>query len=92
MAYYNIEPFGPEREDLRAGTIASPLLNIWLKKGSKKTKASDWIMRFGPAEPSGPQDPEKMKAFLKAFANRAEKRGKKNVHNSHPQRRPKRQD
>lgn len=65
QAYYNIEPFGEIRADLRAGTIASPLVNMWAGKKGRKTKPSDWIMDFGEL---AKQDPEAMKAMLQAYA------------------------
>jgi len=36
MAYWRIEPFGPEREDFRAGTIAAAVYN---SQGGIKKKA-----------------------------------------------------
>ncbi len=66
MAYYRLEPFGDERADLRAGTIAAPLLNMWAAKGSAKAKPSDWIMKFGPREP---MDWEAMKSILQAHSD-----------------------
>jgi hypothetical protein len=56
QAYYDIEPFGEERADLRAGTIASPLVNLWQGKGAKRSKPSDWLMEFGEQEPQSPED------------------------------------
>lgn len=35
LAYYRIYPFGNEREDQRAGAIASAIVNVHRKKGSK---------------------------------------------------------
>ena len=73
-AYYEIEPFGEERADLRAGTIASPLVNMWKGKKGARTKPSDWIMKFGALLP---QDPEEMKMLLKALAARGGQRSRK---------------
>ena len=64
-AFYQIEPWGETRADLRAGSIAAPLLNAWTKKGSRRAKPSDWIMRFEPKEP---QDPDQMRTLLAGFA------------------------
>lgn len=80
MAFYNIEPFGEERDDLRAGMIASPLINLWSKKGSKRVKPSDFIMRFDPKEP---QTPETMKALLKGYCEMVQ-RAKHHKANSAP--------
>lgn len=74
MAYYNIEPFGPIREDLRAGMIAAPLLNIWVPRGGTRAKPSDWIMRFDKAAEE--QDWETMKAMLQGFTAAMKARAK----------------
>lgn len=64
-----LEPWGAIRDDLRAGTIASPLLNIQLSRESKKTNPVDWIMNFlGDNKPSV-QTPDDMKAVLQALAD-----------------------
>ena len=48
-AYYQLEPFGEYRGDLRAGIVASTLANIHAKKGHSFTPA-DFMQRFQPAE------------------------------------------
>ena len=68
MAKYNISPFGAVRDDLRAGMIASPLINIQLAKGETRTKPGDWIL---DKEPEEPQDPATMAVILKGLAHRA---------------------
>lgn len=63
---YNIfDPFGNIREDLRAGMISSPLVNMWRKKGSPRSKPSDWIMKF---DSRVKQTGEHMKQLLQSFA------------------------
>lgn len=37
MAFYQLEPFGPERGDLQAGIVASTVANV--NRDPKKTKA-----------------------------------------------------
>jgi len=66
MAYHRIEPFGPEREDLRFGMVASPLINMLQGKRGRKTKPGDWIIIS--KELKEPQDWRQMKTALKAFA------------------------
>jgi len=82
IAWDRIQPFGEMREDLRAGMIAAPLLNIWIPKGKKRAKASDWIMEFDSVdEEKKIQSPEVMKMLLSglsAFLNSTpSKKGKK---------------
>lgn len=45
LAYYQIHPFGPERDDQRIGTLVSALVNVHRKKGSK---ALTWRNVFPP--------------------------------------------
>ena len=65
MAFNKLEPFGEERADLRTGMVASLLVNINSKRGSRKSKPSDWIMRFVEEHP---QSPEEMKLVLRGLA------------------------
>ncbi len=44
MAYYQVEPFGEERADLRAGIVASTLININRRKGTKMSKPTDFLL------------------------------------------------
>ncbi len=46
MVYYEIEPFGEERADLRSGIIASTIANVNRGKGGKAYKPSDFIPKF----------------------------------------------
>lgn len=47
MAYFQVEPFGEERADLRAGVIASILVNINRRRGATVSKPSDFILYKG---------------------------------------------
>lgn len=46
MAYYELEPFGEERADLRAGIIASTVANVNRAKG-KAYQPQDFMPKFG---------------------------------------------
>lgn len=46
MAYFQIEPFGQTRADLQAGVVASTLVNIWSKKGARRSVPSDFLLQF----------------------------------------------
>jgi hypothetical protein len=41
-AWYQLEPWGEVRGDLRMGILASSLVNMWISKGSK-TKPVDFM-------------------------------------------------
>lgn len=47
MAYYNVEPFGDNRADLRSGILASVFANIYRKKGAKQYTPADFMPKFG---------------------------------------------
>jgi hypothetical protein len=48
MVAYSLNPWGPERADLRAGMIASTVANCMSENGG--FKASDFMPQFGPPE------------------------------------------
>jgi hypothetical protein len=64
LAYYGLNPWGPERADLRAGTIASTVANCMSDKGNYKP--SDFMPRYGPK----PEEPPKSSENLKNIAIR----------------------
>lgn len=46
MVYYELEPFGEEREDLRMGIICSTIANANRGKNSRAFKPQDFIPKF----------------------------------------------
>lgn len=46
MVYYELEPFGEERADLRAGIISSTIANANRSKNSRVYKPVDFIPKF----------------------------------------------
>jgi hypothetical protein len=48
MAYNRLEPFGPQRGDLRAAIVAATIANVYRDKKKKPTpfKASDFMPDF----------------------------------------------
>ena len=63
--YAKREPFGEERDDLRAGIVASVVANaMGRKKGQKAFKPKDFIPIFTPRKPKTPDALfEKLKAI-----------------------------
>ena len=64
-------PIGAWRDDLRIGTVISPIYNEMLKylyKNPSLTKPSDWVMKFGKAKRAKPQDWRQMKEIFMALA------------------------
>ena len=72
MAYYEVEPFGQERADLRSGIVASTVANVFGGKG-QRSKPSDFMPRFDSNKPQ--QSVEQMQQVFRAFASAVEKRG-----------------
>ena len=87
MAYYQLEPFGEERADLRNAQLCCLYANSKTKKG-KRYKLKDFMPRF---EKESPEDRNKrIRATLMAFAaaqNRMVKqRGNRSKHKRKPNR------
>ncbi len=79
QAYYELEPWGEERADLRAGIIASTIANVNRGKGQKAFSPGDFMPEFAKPPPK-PQTPAEMFAVMTTFAARqnayvARKRG-----------------
>jgi|LauGreDrversion4_2_1035121.scaffolds.fasta_scaffold1006655_2 hypothetical protein len=49
LAYDQIEPFGPQREDLRAGLICSTVANHSMSPPKKPQRPSDYMLFAGEA-------------------------------------------
>lgn len=62
-AYDRIEPFGPERGDLRAGIVAATVANVNRGKGQKPFSPTDFMPDFRPAQQRAAA---KLKSALKA--------------------------
>jgi hypothetical protein len=58
-AVYLLRPYGPERADLHAGTLASLVYNRHRKKGAKAMGAADW---FGELPPPAKRRPRQTAA------------------------------
>lgn len=53
-AYYGLNPWGPERADLRAGTVAAIVANCHTTDTTYRP--SDFMPQFGPQEPVSDED------------------------------------
>lgn len=51
MAYATLEPFGEERADLRAGIVASAVVNVHRTQSDKAAQPSDFMPTFDEGEP-----------------------------------------
>lgn len=61
-ALYDSDPWGQERADLRAGTVAATVANCLTTKSS--FKASDFMPHFGPREEPKPKTHEELKDIV----------------------------
>ena len=51
IAWYNFEPFGEERADMRSAIIACVVHNTQCTKKTQMKKVSDFMPKFRPPEP-----------------------------------------
>ncbi len=70
--YSDLEPFGEERADLRAGQIAAMLYNINRKRGSASKNARDFLL-FGEKAKPRRKTWQEMKAIGAMIAGAANK-------------------
>ena len=63
VMYYQVDPFGEQRADLRAGIIASTMSNRWRVKHEQSVQPID----FMPFAKSQEQTPEEIKLHLRSI-------------------------
>ncbi len=63
IAYYHLHPFGPLRDDQRAGTIAAMIANVNRGKGVDPFTWLDFFPQATPQEPKQEQTWEQMLAI-----------------------------
>ncbi|MFA5161866.1 MAG: DUF4035 domain-containing protein [Elusimicrobiales bacterium] len=67
QTYYELEPFGEDRADLRAGIVASTVANVSRKSGTKPYKAQDFMPKFGKEKQDWREQLEMVKAINAAL-------------------------
>ncbi len=65
-SYYQNNPFGEERGDIRCGIVASTIANVNRKKSAKPFKIQDFMPKF---EKPKQQSVEEMQARFRMAAN-----------------------
>lgn len=55
MCYYDIDPFGEERADLRSGIVAATIANTNRDKKDKPHKVEDFMPKFEAPEEQTPE-------------------------------------
>jgi hypothetical protein len=76
MAYYQLDPFGNERNDLHSGIIASTVVNSQRTKKSDKVYVPKDFMPDYDREPIEPEKPEVMEEKAKIIAQMFSKKRK----------------
>jgi hypothetical protein len=75
MALYELDPWGEERADMRAGIVAATVANVFRGKNTKPLTPSDFMPRFGPrVRESAALMKTKLKAFAEMFKKRKQQR------------------
>lgn len=75
IMYAKLEPFGEYRADLRAGYVASPIVNAlrdWVYKDAEHSKVTDWVLEFRRKVKKVKvvqQSWQQIKSVLKVFTN-----------------------
>lgn len=73
LAYYCINPFGPERGDLNAGIIAATVANANRSKNSQAYTPKDFMPKFIPEAAETPEQlKNKFLTLAKSLAARPE--------------------
>ena len=72
MAFYRLEPFGPPREDQRAGTIAATIFNM--QRGKARPLGPDAFFPPNSAQERKANMADRIKAALGGRARRRRKR------------------
>ena len=67
QAYERLEPFEPQRADLRAAMMASTMVNLQIPKGKTRTKAKDFMPQFDEKYTAKPVDPKAQQAMFIAM-------------------------
>jgi hypothetical protein len=69
MAYYMLEPFGAERDNLHAGLVAAMVHNV--DRDPKRGKAADpadFMLEFGIKEEEEPQTADDVYGMMRTWA------------------------
>lgn len=77
MAYYSIEPWGPERNDLANAITAAMIANVNRDpRRGKPVSPIDLMAKYGQAEPEMAKPSDFKKQMLQAFGQQIKRRRK----------------
>lgn len=66
LAYYRIDPWGEQRDDLRTALLCSVIANALASGKGRRFKLADFLLDF-EAELKKPQTAKQMEAIFRAF-------------------------
>ena len=69
LAFFQLDPWGGERGDMRAGIVASVVANVNRGNTRAPFEASDFMPKFGPAKPVTKADQMAVLDAIKAVAD-----------------------
>lgn len=69
-AFYNLEPWGPARDNMHAGIIAAAVLNPHRKRGQRPATYADFMLR--PRQEQFADSRQRFFGMLRANARRVE--------------------
>ncbi len=75
MAYYQLEPFGEERADLRAAIVAKTIADVNTPKGARRAKLTEFMPRFEREEQTVEQQISIAAMLTAAFGGKDERHG-----------------
>ena len=71
MAYERIEPFEPQRHDMRVAMQTAALVNMQIPRGKPRAKAADFMPEFDSRYTAKPADPRAAQdAFIAAIGGK----------------------
>lgn len=76
QAYYQLEPWGPERDSWHAAQITTAIMQPWTKR---RLRVEDFLLKFGPTAKTKPKSlSEKLKLVAIGLKAQIVKRGERN--------------
>lgn len=69
MAYYELEPWGAERDDLRSGISTAAIVQMWAGKNARKIKPTMFMPYYEPPKKQA-KTPEQMRATFDALMSK----------------------
>lgn len=76
LDYYQVEPWGEDRADLRNAQLMALLFNLFRRRGTAPKRASDFMLRFGRRARQTPRQMFEVLKMAAAFSGFRVEKGK----------------